>query len=160
MTQPQPDVLDINELQALGEGVQLLDQPTVEFLGATFRLRDKIGKMALMRFAAMANSGAETGGMDTLAAMYQLLKYCVHEADWQRFGEHADEKAADEDDLLAVVGQAMEQATARPPQRPAVSSARPQPTSGSSKVPATLRLVQGTYEEMETAEQMRARLAG
>ncbi|WP_045740867.1 hypothetical protein [Actinoplanes rectilineatus] len=152
------DVLDVHELQARAEGIELVDDLRIEFMGEHFKLRDKIGKMALLRFAAMADSGEETGGMKTLAAMYKLLRACIVEEDWERFGDHADETAADEDDLLAVVGQAIELVTARPTRRPAVSSAGPPATSANSKGSSTLRLVQGYGESLETAEQMRARL--
>ncbi len=148
---------DLKEIQAIGEGVELLDDMSIEFLGERFRLRKKIGKMPLLRFAAMADAGGETGDMKILAAMYKLLRACIVEEDWERFGDHADETGADEDDLLAVVGQAIEQVTARPTQRPAVSSAGPPRTSENSKVPSTLRLV-GGFEGLETADQMRDRL--
>ncbi|MEU4558519.1 hypothetical protein AB0F72_09015 [Actinoplanes sp. NPDC023936] len=150
----------IHELQAEVAGIELVDDNRIEFLGQHFRLRDKIGKMPLLRFAAMADNGDETGGMKTLAAMYKLLKMCIVEEDWERFGDHADETAADEDDLLEVVGKAIEKVTARPTRRPAVSSAGPPSTSASSKVPSTLRLVGGHGDGLEPAEQMMARLAG
>lgn len=148
----------IHELQARSEGAELLDG-RVEFLGEHFRIRERVGLMPLMRFAMTAKAGTDTDDLESLVALYRLLQACITEGDWQRFGDHADKTAADADDLLGVVGSVMEAVTARPTRRPAVSSAGPQTTSANSKVPSTLRLVQGQADSLETAEAMKARLS-
>ncbi len=158
MTAQPGDISEIQQLQSAGEGVELIDDRRIEFLGEHFAIRGKVGLMPLMRFAMTAKSGTDTDDLESLVALYKLLQSCIAEHDWQRFGDHADATSADADDLLEVVGATIEQITARPTRRPAVSSAGPQTTSESSKGPSTLRLVQGYGDGLETAEQMRARL--
>lgn len=125
----------VHALQARAEGVDVIDDAKVELKGKYFRLRENVGIMPLMAFAQAADTGAETGDLKTLATLYRLLRSCIHRDDWARFEDHAEDTDADADDLLKVVGQAIETATARPTQRPAVSSAGPPTTSPSSNAP-------------------------
>lgn len=148
----------VHELQARSEGVEVIDDGGVDFLGKRFRVRGKVGLMPLMAFAMTADSGKDTDDLKALSALYRLLRSCIHADDWAKFEDHAEETAADAEDLLAVVGATMAAVTARPTRRPAVSSAGPQTTSANSKVPSTLRLVQSQAGDLEDAEAMRARL--
>ncbi len=148
----------MHELQARSEGVEVVDDLKVSFLNDRFKLREKIGLMPLMAFAMTSKKGTDTDDLEALAALYRLLRSCIHPDDWARFEDHAEQTNADADDLLGVVGEAIAAVTARPTQRPAVSSAGPPTTSANSKVPSTLRLVQGQAEDLEAADAMRARL--
>lgn len=136
MTQPMPpsdpNTPTVHDLQLRAEKVELLDDLAIDFLGARMRLRDKIGLMPLMAFAMASEAGGDTADMKALASLYRLLRSCIHPDDWPKFEDHAEAKAADADDLLKVVGEAIEQVTARPTQRPVVSSAGPPTTSPSS----------------------------
>lgn len=135
MTQPLSDESTVHDLQARSEGVEVVDDLAIDFLGERMRLRDRIGLMPLMAFAMASEAGGDTGDMKALSALYRLLRSCIHADDWPRFEDHAEQTAADADDLLKVVGQAIEQVTARPTRRPAVSSAGPQTTSPNSNAP-------------------------
>jgi hypothetical protein len=154
----QPDQPSVHELQARAEGVELIDDLGIDFLGKRFRIREKVGLMPLMAFAMTADSGKDTDDMRALAALYRVLRSCIHRDDWAKFEDHAEETAADAEQLLTVVGATIAAVTARPTRRPAVSSAGPQTTSANSKVPSTLRLVQAQADDLEDAETMRARL--
>jgi len=125
----------VHDIQARSEGVEVLDELSVDFLGQRFKLRDRVGLMPLMAFAQTAKSGKDTADMDALSSLYRLLRSCIHADDWPRFEDHAEETAADADDLLKVVGDAIAAVTARPTRRPAVSSAGPPTTSPSSSAP-------------------------
>jgi hypothetical protein len=125
----------VHNLQARAEGVEVLDDLAIDFMGERMRLREKIGLMPLMAFAQASKQGGDTGDMEALASLYRLLRSCIAADDWAKFEDHAEKMAAEADDLLAVVGSAIEAVTARPTRRPAVSSAGPQTTSPNSNVP-------------------------
>jgi hypothetical protein len=125
----------VHALQARAEGVEVVDDLRIDVLGQPFKLREKIGLMPLMAFAQTAKSGKDTADMDALSSLYRLLRSCIHPDDWARFEDHAEETAADADDLLKVVGDAITAVTARPTRRPAVSSAGPPTTSPSLNAP-------------------------
>lgn len=102
------------------------------FEGETFQLADKIGLMPLMRFAHVSRRGVDSNDMEGLAAIYDLLKQCIADEDWDRFEDVATRTRADGDDLLSVVSQAIEAISERPTREPSVSSAGQPSTSGSS----------------------------
>ena len=116
------------------------------FSGETFRLADKVGLMPLMRFAHVSRRGVDSNDMEGLAAIYDLLKQCLADEEWDRFEDHATDVRADGDDLLAVVSQAIEAIAARPTSEPSDSSDGPTHTSGSSadgsSSPVIARLVE------------------
>lgn len=155
MTQPMPPEPTVHDLQLHAEKVELLDDLAIDFLGKRMRLRDKIGLMPLMAFAMASEDGSDTADMKALASLYRLLRSCIHADDWPKFEDHAEATAADADDLLAVVGQAIEQVTARPTQRPAVSSAGPPTTSPSSNaVPPSLPSPGGEMAELVSISEL------
>lgn len=105
---------------------------SIEFLGESFEVAEKVGLMPLMRFAAAAKRGAETESMDGLVAMYELIEQCVAPQDWERFQQHCIAQHADEDDLLEkFVPKAIEVISGRPTERPSDSSAG-SPVTGTS----------------------------
>lgn len=95
---------------------------TVEFLGDTFAVTDRIGAMPLMRFAKIAQGGVDSNEMAGLAALYDLLEQCIAPDDWQRFQAHADRKRAQGDELLEVVKQVFSIVSERPTGQPSGSS--------------------------------------
>ena len=105
---------------------------TVEFLGAEFRVADRFGLMPMMRFAKVAQSGADSMSMAGLASMYDLLAQSIHPDDWARFEAHADEQRADGDQLMTLVGKVIALASGRPTSRPSDSSDGSPTTSASS----------------------------
>ncbi|WP_328344785.1 hypothetical protein [Micromonospora sp. NBC_00421] len=126
--------MSVHEIQARAEGVDVVGGgQKVTFMGEDYRIADRVGLMPLMRFAVAARSGMESDDMEALAAMYSLIKDCIDAPEWARFERDATDKKADQDDLLKVVTDVIQVLTARPTQRPADSSAGPQPTSPTSK---------------------------
>jgi hypothetical protein len=123
----------VQTVQAVAEGAVVGGAQRVTFMGEEFKVRDRVGLMALMRFAQASASGGDTADMETLAALYRLLRACIHPDDWGRFEDRADETDAEADDLMPVVSDTLSLVTARPTERPAVSSAGPPTTSPSSK---------------------------
>lgn len=111
----------------------------ITFAGEQFRIRERVGLMPLMRFAQASSAGGDTADMDALAALYRLLRACIHVDDWAKFEDAADDSGAEADDLMPVVTETLSLVTARPTERPAVSSAGPPTTSPSSKrIPPSL----------------------
>ena len=105
---------------------------TVDFLGESFRVADRVGALPLMRFAKLAKSGLDIDEMDGLVAAYDLLGQVIHAEDWARFEEHADREHAGGDELLDFIASALVVASARPTGRPSDSSDGPQTIEPSS----------------------------
>lgn len=101
----------------------------VTLKGSTFRVHPDPGVMPLMTFAHHAARGTDSFDMAGLAAIYDLLKSCIVDADWARFAQKAVDSRADADELLDVVKQVMGGATERPTVRPSDSSVGPQAES-------------------------------
>lgn len=129
-------------IQAVVEGVVLSDKVTL--CGRQFRIADKVGLMPLMRFAHAASSGLDTGDMEALAAMYDMLADCIHPEDWPAFEAHATASKADADDLFPVVQQTVEALAARPTKSRSGSS--------ESTGPAPTPTSTGSSSETEAAE--------
>lgn len=106
---------------------------TFGFKGSVFTLRDAIGAMTLMQFAAVAVKGVHASDMEGLAAVYRMLEDVVAADDWQRFQDVARASAATDDELLAVIKQAIQAIAARPTVRPSGSPDGPSSTMGSSR---------------------------
>lgn len=104
---------------------------TVTFLGEEFRIADRVSRLAIMRFARLAKQD-EVPEQDALAAMYDLLKQCIHPDEWSRFEGHADEQRADEDDLMRVVQETVALVADRPTSRSSDSSGGPRTIEPSS----------------------------
>jgi hypothetical protein len=128
----------------IAEGTVVTSARTVEFMGARFRVADKIGLMPLLKFSAHADMSTNDPG--ALAAMYSMLKDCIHEGnpgcgkcpackagderdcaefdpgDWRRFEQHAIDTKADADELLDVITKVIELIAGRPTGQPSTSS--------------------------------------
>ena len=107
---------DIAEAQAIVEGVP--SDRKVEFMGATYRLSDKVGILPLLKFQRFAG----VNDARAMAAMYSILQDTIHPDEWQRFEDDAIAKKADGEDLLRVVDAMVEILTARPTTPPSGSS--------------------------------------
>lgn len=114
---------------------------TVEFGGETFAVAERIGHMALMRFAKAAQSGADSTDMAGLAAMYDLLEQCVEPQDWARFEKAADRTRADGEELMQVVVQVMTSLTEHPTLQPSDSSDGLRVTEPNSTVDSSSRVM-------------------
>ena len=95
---------------------------TVNLLGRDFTVADRVGLMALLRFAHFAKNGASTDDMDALAAIYDVLQQCVADEEWDAFQQHAMDVRASTEELLDSVKEAMSVISARPTESPSDSS--------------------------------------
>lgn len=107
-------------------------ETTFDWLGESFRMADRIGRMPALRFAKIASLGVDGSEMDGMAAMYDLIKACVHPSDWHRFEAHADTQAASEDDLWGAIHLILAGQASRPTSRPSDSSDGPSATEPNS----------------------------
>lgn len=115
-----------------GVAVEVGAPVTIPFKGADFVVAESVGLMPLMRFAYLAKSGVDSEGLEGLAAMYSLLQSTIADDEWDRFVDHASKTRADNDDLMAVVNEAIGAISGRPTVRPSVSSGGPSSTNVSS----------------------------
>lgn len=115
---------------------------SVVFLGQSFDIAERIGAMALMRFAKVAQRGVDSSDMAGLAAMYDLIEQCLDAGEWERFQEHADKMRATGEQLMAFVKEVMQEMTARPTSRPSDSSAGPPPTRQRSTDASSSRVIE------------------
>lgn len=64
-------------VQATVEGAAVQAE-TITFLGRDFRIADKVGLMPLLAFANASKAGLRTEDLDGLAAMYAMIRDCIH----------------------------------------------------------------------------------
>lgn len=132
MSSPAPEnVQAVNEVQAAIAEAE--SARTITAFGETFRVADKIGLMALVKYAEMAKRGATTTDIEGLVVMGQVISGTLYDdAEYARFQEAAIVARADDGDLMEIVKQAIAVMSARPTMRPGDSSAGPSNTGESS----------------------------
>lgn len=115
-------------------GVDTVHDPeeVIVFAGRPFKIADKFGLMPLLRLGYFAKKGLDTGDMESLAVMYDVIRQAIHPDDWEAFMDHAADVHADEEELMACVQQAVEVISARPTRRPSDSSDGPPATATNS----------------------------
>lgn len=111
---------EARELQAMSEGVVLSD--TVECMGGRYRIREKVGLMAMMRFAVVSRRTNSDDELAAMEAIYDVLRACILPDDWERFVEDMIDKSAEADDMLPLVNETYTILAARPTKRPSASS--------------------------------------
>jgi hypothetical protein len=76
--EPITDVIEDAErrAQAAFAGIEVPDEVT--FIDRRFRIAAKVPMMPLLQFANAAAQGTETGDMEGMAAMYNLLRSCIY----------------------------------------------------------------------------------
>lgn len=84
----------------------------VEMKGEKFRLREKVGAMAMFKWSAA--SDMDTDNPKALAAIYAMIKSVILKEDWYAFETHALDEDADAEELLDVVTQGLEIIGGRP----------------------------------------------
>lgn len=104
---------------------------TVLLKGREFRLADEIGAMPLLIWASVAEMS--TADNRALAAIYSMLKDCVHEEHWAEFQMHAIITKAKTEELLDIVTKALEALTANPTGPSSAASGGSPRTSGASR---------------------------
>ena len=154
------DEPDFHAVQAAAEGI-VEDDGTIELLGETFRLAERVALMPLLAFANASKKGVDSDDMEGMAAMYALIRAVIHrpvlrdeqgnpqrdeagkvvcdETEWNRFVEHAETMQAEGDELMEAVGQAMSVISARPRKRREISSGGSPRTSPKSKAGSSSR---------------------
>lgn len=117
------------------DGVEV-EPDTFVFYEETFRTRGAIGLMPLVRFAYISRTGVGLDDMEGLAAVYEMVRDCLHPDDWDRFQDVCAVKGADEDAVLGVVRVCIQAAAARPSLRPSDSQPGSPSTDPSTRVDA------------------------
>jgi hypothetical protein len=148
--------LEAAQLQSAAEGGATPDD-TFDFLGATFRIADRVPEMAIMKFSAAAAAGLSSQSVEGRASMYHMLRSVIWkgepcncdadpakgewhtgkctwtQGDWDRFELHCIETYADGNQMVELVGRVLEMIHARPTKRPSASRSTDGETSPSSR---------------------------
>jgi hypothetical protein len=114
---------------------------TVHLCGQEFEVAERVGSLPLMRFAKLARTGISSDDFEGMAAMYDLLKSCIADHEWDRFEAVADAERVDGDTLFAVVQDTFAVLAGRPTSRPSDSSDGPGGTSRSSTDASSSRAI-------------------
>lgn len=124
----------LSEVQRVAEGLPP-DDGKIEFMGELFTLPEHISFMPMLLFAKAAKSGLNTGDMDGLAALYDMIHGCLEPEDSERFDRVALEKRASDAELMDVVTRIMEAINARPTGPPSGSTSPGRNVSQKSRAP-------------------------
>lgn len=95
-----------------GQVVGKKEYDVVKLGSKEFRIREKIGAMAMLKWASA--SELNTDDPRALAAIYAMLKSVILKEDWGAFEEYAMENDTDAEALLDVVAKALEIVAGRP----------------------------------------------
>lgn len=139
-----------HDVQAAVEGVVVPSEGKVEFMGSYFGMAQTVGLMPLLQFANAAKQGLDSGDMESLAALYAVIRDCIDNdrpqkevdgelvddgpSEWDRFQRHAIDHKAGGEELMAAVQKCITAIAARPTTPPGGSSAGRRSTSPNSKV--------------------------
>jgi hypothetical protein len=124
------------EVQRESEGLPA-DDGKIEFMGELFTLPAHISFMPMLLFAKAAKSGLNTGDMDGLAALYDMIHGCLEPDDGERFDRVALEKRASDAELMDMVTRIMEAVNARPTGPPSGSMSPGRNVSQKSREPSS-----------------------
>lgn len=114
-----------------------VEPDTFLFYSETFTVADRVGAMPLLRFAAVADGGAQAEEMAGLAAMHELLRDCLAPGDWARFQKVASDNKVEAEELMQVCGAVYEAVSGRPTRRPSASVGGSLSGTASSKAPSS-----------------------
>lgn len=84
----------------------------VELADKKFRVREKIGALAMLKWAAA--SEMDTNDPRALGAIYAMIRSVILKADWADFEATAMDEDSDAEELLDVVSKALEIVAGRP----------------------------------------------
>lgn len=136
----------VQKTVAAANGSKPKEPDTFEFEGEEFRVVDAVPSLLpLMQFSA-AMAAVDDGSIDMagLAAMYNMLRYCIHADDWARFEKLAMKTGAGAEDLLPITETVWEAVTSRPTEGPSGSPDGPSRTGMSSKAGSRKRKGRGS----------------
>lgn len=117
------------------------DPATIEFKGETFLLAPQPNAAPIMRFAVLAQEGADTDDIEGLAATANAIEAYLDPSEVARFWAHAAKVRASGDELLSVMRLSVMALTGRPTERPADSSGGPSQTKESSEADSSSRVI-------------------
>jgi len=107
------DVLNEDTAEAVqGRVVGKKEYDEVELKGRKFRIREKVGAIAMFKWSAAADLNSDDPR--ALGAIYAMLKSVIVKEDWTSFEDHALDSDADAEELLDVVTKALEIVSGRP----------------------------------------------
>lgn len=112
-----------------------------EFFGEHFDAPERFNMRAFTRFAALASKGVDDADMEAVAAIDALITQCVSPGDLPRFEATCDRERPSLDELIEFVGAVMSEVSERPTRRPSDSSDGSQPTSVTSVVDSSSRVI-------------------
>lgn len=95
-----------------GNVVGKKEYDTLKFGDREFRIREKIGAMAMFKWSAA--SELSTDDPRALAAIYAMLRSVILKEDWGAFEDYALDVDADAEQLLDVVTHGLEIVAGRP----------------------------------------------
>lgn len=84
----------------------------VELAGKKFRVREKIGALAMLKWAA--SSDMDTDDPRALGAIYAMIRSVIYKKDWTDFENTALDEDCDAEELLDVVSKSLEIVAGRP----------------------------------------------
>lgn len=105
----------------------------VRFKGEDFKAAWPVPPMALMEYASAAQYGMDSGSMEGLAAIFDLLESVIEPDDWERFRRHAKKARVSDKDLLLLIRKCITGQTERPTSPASDSSDGPVSTEPSSE---------------------------
>lgn len=107
------EALHVETVEAVeGNVIGKKEYDEVELKGEKFRVREKIGVIAMLKWSAA--SELNTDDPRALGAIYAMLKSVILKEDWPAFEDHALDSDADAEELLGVVEKALEIVSGRP----------------------------------------------
>ena len=113
LTKTDPGALAEATVEAVeGNVVGQKKYDEVELKGKKFRIREKVGHMAMFKWSAASELSTEDPR--ALGAIYAMLKSVVHKEDWYAFEEWALDEDADAEELLSVITESLEIVAGRP----------------------------------------------
>jgi len=113
----------------------------VPFKGKEYRIAESVGLMPIMKFSRFQNMS--TDDPRAMMAMYDLLKNCISDVDFDEFELHATETRAGAEDLLDVIQSVLEALAGRPTEPRGTSSATSGSTSRASTAKSSVKRVKG-----------------
>lgn len=118
---------------AVHEGDPDREPDTFEFYGETFTVKDRVGVMPLLMFAAVAKTGVDSAEMEAFAAMHALITACIVTEDVPRFEKSATDNDVETEQLMEVCKVLYSAVTGRPTTRPSDSADGSSTTTENSK---------------------------
>jgi len=117
LSKTDPEALHVETVKAVeGNVVGKKEYDYVELKDRKFRVREKVGAIAMFKWSAAADLNSDDPR--ALGAIYAMLKSVIVKEDWTSFEDYALDEDADAEELLDVVTKALEIVSGRPTAQP------------------------------------------